>query len=177
MKLIAPLFSDSLNPPIIISDRISNRCISRMDHFCPWMNNAIGAKNQKNFLLFLIYTDLVSAYMYVVVAWHMVSSDLWASFKSVTLNNWLHSTYNCINPYQFNLTHLHFISDRLHNHWYDVHSVQWNTTATCACVDLHFAVCCAVHVLDDHQSSLWPDNWPRHNWQVSQVYKLHWCER
>jgi palmitoyltransferase ZDHHC3/7/25 len=43
-----------------------------MDHFCPWMNNAIGARNQKNFLLFLIYTDLVSSYMYVVVAWHMV---------------------------------------------------------------------------------------------------------
>jgi DHHC palmitoyltransferase len=53
-------------------DRISNRCISRMDHFCPWMNNAIGARNQKNFMLFLIYTDIVSAYMYVIVAWHMV---------------------------------------------------------------------------------------------------------
>jgi hypothetical protein len=47
-----------------------------MDHFCPWMNNAIGAKNQKNFILFLIYTDIVSAYMYIVVAWHMVRGSL-----------------------------------------------------------------------------------------------------
>jgi DHHC palmitoyltransferase len=64
-------------------DRISNRCISRMDHFCPWMNNAIGAKNQKNFLLFLIYTDIVSAYMYVVVAWHMVSSTYMGTFANI----------------------------------------------------------------------------------------------
>lgn len=69
-----------LNLSIASLDRISNRCISRMDHFCPWMNNAIGAKNQKNFLLFLIYTDIVSAYMYVVVAWHMVSSGMLAYF-------------------------------------------------------------------------------------------------
>ena len=40
------------------------------------MNNAIGAKNQKNFILFLIYTDIVSAYMYVVVAWHMVREKI-----------------------------------------------------------------------------------------------------
>ena len=63
---------DGYKPPGSHHDRISNRCISRMDHFCPWMNNAIGAKNQKNFMLFLIYTDLASSFMYVVVAWHMV---------------------------------------------------------------------------------------------------------
>ena len=63
---------DGYKPPGSHHDRISNRCISRMDHFCPWMNNAIGAKNQKNFFLFLIYTDLVSTFMYVIVAWHMV---------------------------------------------------------------------------------------------------------
>lgn len=26
----------------------------RMDHHCPWMNNCIGAKNQKHFMLFLV---------------------------------------------------------------------------------------------------------------------------
>jgi hypothetical protein len=63
---------DGYKPPGSHHDRISNRCISRMDHFCPWMNNAIGARNQKNFMLFLIYTVLASSYMYIVVAWHMV---------------------------------------------------------------------------------------------------------
>lgn len=57
---------------VYLSDRVSKRCISRMDHFCPWMNNAIGAKNQKNFFLFLIYTDISSIYMYIIVVLHLV---------------------------------------------------------------------------------------------------------
>jgi len=46
-----------------------------MDHFCPWMNNAIGAKNQKNFFLFLIYTDAVSIATYVILALHLVDCE------------------------------------------------------------------------------------------------------
>lgn len=65
---------DGYKPPMSHHDRISNRCISRMDHFCPWMNNAIGAKNQKDFFLFLIYTDLASIYMYIILALHLVSA-------------------------------------------------------------------------------------------------------
>ncbi len=56
-----------------VPDRVSNRCISRMDHFCPWTNNSIGAKNQKHFFLFLIYTDLASMYLYVYLSLHLVS--------------------------------------------------------------------------------------------------------
>lgn len=33
---------DGYKPPGAHHDSTSNRCISRMDHFCPWMNNAIG---------------------------------------------------------------------------------------------------------------------------------------
>lgn len=36
------------------------------------MNNAIGAKNQKDFLLFLIYTDMAAVYMYILFALHLV---------------------------------------------------------------------------------------------------------
>lgn len=57
---------------IICLDRFSNRCISRMDHFCPWTNNAIGAKNQKHFFLFLIYVDVSSVYFYILIVIHMV---------------------------------------------------------------------------------------------------------
>lgn len=63
---------DGYKPPMSHHDRISNRCISRMDHFCPWMNNAIGAKNQKDFFLFLMYTDIVSIYMYIDMALHLI---------------------------------------------------------------------------------------------------------
>lgn len=67
---------DSYKPPGSHHDRVSGRCISRMDHFCPWMNNAIGAGNQKNFLLFLIYTGLAAAHFYVVVAYHLMRKDI-----------------------------------------------------------------------------------------------------
>jgi len=36
-----------------------------MDHHCPWMNNCIGIKNQKAFLLFNYYTSVTG--MYAVV--------------------------------------------------------------------------------------------------------------
>eukprot|EP01038_Epipyxis_sp_PR26KG_P005165 gene5166-7190_t len=64
---------DTFKPPNAHHDRISNRCISRMDHFCPWTNNSIGAKNQKHFFLFLIYTDIAASYMYIVLAIHLTS--------------------------------------------------------------------------------------------------------
>jgi hypothetical protein len=66
---------DGYKPPMSHHDRISNRCVSRMDHFCPWMNNAIGAKNQKDFFLFLIYTDAVSVYLYIDMALHLIDYD------------------------------------------------------------------------------------------------------
>ena len=43
-----------------------------MDHFCPWMNNAIGAKNQKHFLLFLVYSDIAAGLMYGYLALQLV---------------------------------------------------------------------------------------------------------
>eukprot|EP01041_Mallomonas_annulata_P007639 gene7639-15636_t len=69
-------------------DRISNRCISRMDHFCPWMNNAIGANNQKNFFLFLIYTDAAALYMLILLIIHLVDCEALhcQTFSDLTLN-------------------------------------------------------------------------------------------
>lgn len=66
---------DAFKPANAHHDRISNRCISRMDHFCPWMNNAIGAKNQKNFLLFLFYADASSIYILILLTIHLVDCD------------------------------------------------------------------------------------------------------
>jgi len=77
---------DGYKPPGSHHDRTSNRCISRMDHFCPWMNNPIGAKNQKNFFLFLIYTDLAAIYMYIVLCLHLIDCSQFNCFTGVGLN-------------------------------------------------------------------------------------------
>jgi len=43
-------------PPRAHHDSVTGRCIVKMDHFCPWVGNAVGALNHKFFFLFIFYT-------------------------------------------------------------------------------------------------------------------------
>lgn len=53
---------ETYRPPRAHHCRICQRCIRRMDHHCPWINNCVGERNQKYFIQFLLYVGLLSLY-------------------------------------------------------------------------------------------------------------------
>eukprot|EP00959_Pyramimonas_sp_CCMP1952_P307001 6425430-Pyramimonas_sp.AAC.1 len=47
---------------------LRNRCVTRMDHHCPWMANCVGHYNYRYFFNFLFYLWSFALYT-VIMAW------------------------------------------------------------------------------------------------------------
>uniref|UniRef100_A0A6M2DXT7 Palmitoyltransferase n=1 Tax=Xenopsylla cheopis TaxID=163159 RepID=A0A6M2DXT7_XENCH len=41
---------------------VCQRCVRKMDHHCPWVNNCVGQDNQKFFVLFTFYVAVISVH-------------------------------------------------------------------------------------------------------------------
>lgn len=63
---------------------VCKRCIKKMDHHCPWVNNCVGENNQKYFVLFTMYIALISLHALLMVALHFVFclEDDWTKCSS-----------------------------------------------------------------------------------------------
>lgn len=58
---------ETYRPPRAHHCRICRRCIRRMDHHCPWINNCVGENNQKYFLQFLFYVGIAAIHAILIV--------------------------------------------------------------------------------------------------------------
>lgn len=51
---------------------VCQRCIRKMDHHCPWVNNCVGENNQKFFVLFTFYIAIISVHALIMVFNHFM---------------------------------------------------------------------------------------------------------
>ncbi|XP_057471261.1 probable protein S-acyltransferase 15 isoform X1 [Actinidia eriantha] len=71
-------------PPRAHHCRKCKRCILRMDHHCMWINNCVGNRNYKAFIVLVFYATMSSFYSSVVIICCAIEKD-WNFVGSIPL--------------------------------------------------------------------------------------------
>ncbi|XP_074653088.1 palmitoyltransferase ZDHHC3-like [Tubulanus polymorphus] len=93
---------ETYRPPRAHHCRTCRRCVRRMDHHCPWINNCVGEYNQKYFIQFLFYVGVAALYALILVIISWVSDPNSDSHKSKHLRI-MHSVILVIECVMFEL--------------------------------------------------------------------------
>nr|GMD37057.1 probable protein S-acyltransferase 15 [Ipomoea batatas] len=67
-------------PPRAHHCRVCKRCILRMDHHCLWINNCVGHKNYKSFVLLVFYATVASTYSSIMLISSILDKE-WEFFS------------------------------------------------------------------------------------------------
>ncbi|KAL8051725.1 hypothetical protein ABFS82_06G165000 [Erythranthe guttata] len=65
-------------PPRAHHCRVCRRCVLRMDHHCSWINNCVGHRNYKSYLLLIFYAFIASTYSAIIIIGSALNKD-WES--------------------------------------------------------------------------------------------------
>jgi len=67
---------------------ICNKCVEYYDHHCPFINNCLGAKNHKYFLVFIVSYTLFIIFVLIGTVWHLINMYHQYKFKCFTEDLW-----------------------------------------------------------------------------------------
>ncbi|KAL1462764.1 hypothetical protein WDU94_014575 [Cyamophila willieti] len=105
---------ETYRPPRAHHCRICKRCIKRMDHHCPWINNCVGEKNQRYFVQFLIYVTILAVYaiILVTISW-LKECPLCSGEITIKQTRILHSIILIVEAVMFGLFVLTILYDQI----------------------------------------------------------------
>lgn len=116
---------ETYRPPRAHHCRICKRCIRRMDHHCPWINNCVGERNQKFFLQFLFYVGMLSIYSVALVGYSFVYPCDNCNVSTLeTQTRMLHSVILLLESALFGLFVLAIMVDQMHAILHDETAVE-----------------------------------------------------
>ncbi|EAA12271.2 AGAP008493-PA, partial [Anopheles gambiae str. PEST] len=116
---------ETYRPPRAHHCRICKRCIRRMDHHCPWINNCVGERNQKYFLQFLMYVCALAVYsiVLIVISWMYPCEDCHADVSQAQ-TRMMHSVLLLLESVLFGLFVVAIMVDQMHAILYDETAVE-----------------------------------------------------